>query len=179
VIRSIHENIEIIICLISRQNIMENVFGHIGRVVGSGSEINRFQRILVNVSSGDKPLSYAVLSAAYIKGIDTFIINSNFSSSLTVIPTPKLYYDKIITRTNLRILNSIARAGGIVYGLDRLQQLSGLIKSLLSYHINGQDKTKGLIDLGLVRVESKKYENGTIAIVRLTAVGKLFVTVGK
>jgi hypothetical protein len=40
-------------------------------------------------------------------------------------------------------------------------------------------ETNGLIDLGLVRVESKKYENGTIAIVRLTAVGKLFVTVGK
>jgi hypothetical protein len=34
-------------------------------------------------------------------------------------------------------------------------------------------ETKGLIDLGLVRVESKKYGNGTIAIVRLTAVGKL------
>jgi hypothetical protein len=60
-----------------------------------------------------------------------FIINSNFSSSLTVIPTPNLYYDKIITKTNLRILNSIARAGGIVYGLVRLQQLSGLIKPLI------------------------------------------------
>src|ERR671918_2564770 len=106
-----------------------------------------------------------------------FIINSNFSSSLTVIPTPNLYYAKIITKTNLRILNSIARAGGIVYGLDRLQQLSGLIKPLLNYHIIGRDQR--LIDLGLVRVESKKYENGTIAIVRLTAVGKLFVTVGK
>jgi hypothetical protein len=46
----------------------------------------------------------------------------------------------------------------------------------LSYHINGRNNTKGLIDLGLVWVENKKCENGTIVIVRLTAIGKLFVT---
>jgi hypothetical protein len=39
--------------------------------------------------------------------------------------------------------------------------------------MHGRDNTKGLIDLGLVKIESKRYENGTIAIVRLTAVGKL------
>jgi hypothetical protein len=128
------------------------------------------------VSSGDKSLSYAVLCAAYIKGIETFMLNSNFSNSLAVIPIPKFYYDRIITKTNLRILNSIARAGGVIYGLDRLQQISGLIKPLLSYHINGRGNTKGLIDLGLVWVENKRYKNGTIVIVRLTATGKLFVT---
>ncbi|MGI0042982.1 MAG: hypothetical protein ACRD47_04655 [Nitrososphaeraceae archaeon] len=174
VIRSIDENIEIILCLTPRQNIIENVFGNIGRIVGS--EINRYQRILLNVSSGDKSLSYAVLSAAYIKGIETFMLNSNFSNSLIVIPTTKFYYDRIITKINLRILNSIAGAGGVIYGLDRLQQISGLMKPLLSYHINGRDNTKGLIDLGLVWVENKKHENGTIVIVRLTAIGKLFVT---
>lgn len=174
VIRSIDKNIEVIVCLTPRQNIIENVFGHFGRVVGS--QISRFQRILVNVSSGDKSLSYAVLCAACIKGIESFMLNSNFSNSLAVIPTPKFYYDRIITKTNLRILNSIARAGGVIYGLDRLQQISGLMKPLLSYHINGRDNTKGLIDLGLVWVESKRYKNGTIVIVRLTATGKLFIT---
>jgi hypothetical protein len=176
VIRSFDEKIEVIVYIISRQNIIENVFEYFGRVVGSRSEISRFQRILVNLSSGDKSLSYAVLSAAYIRGIETFMINSNFSNSLVVIPTLKSYYDKVMTKTNLRILNSIARAGDVVYGLDQLQRLSGLIKPLLSYHINGRDNTKGLIDLGLVWVEKKKYENGTIVIVRLTAIGKLFVT---
>jgi len=176
VIRSFDEKIEVIVYIISRQNIIENVFEYFGRVVGSRSEISRFQRILVNLSSGDKSLSYAVLSAAYIRGIETFMINSNFSNSLVVIPTLKSYYDKVMTKTNLRILNSIARAGDVVYGLDQLQRLSGLIKPLLSYHINGRDNTKGLIDLGLVWVEKIKYENGTIVIVRLTAIGKLFVT---
>jgi hypothetical protein len=176
VVRSFDEKIEVIVYIISRQNIIENVFEYFGRVVGSRSEISRFQRILVNLSSGDKSLSYAVLSAAYIKGIETFMLNSNLSNSLAVIPTPKSYYDKVMTKTNLRILNSIARAGDVVYGLDRLQRLSGLIKPLLSYHINGRNNTKGLVDLGLVRVENKRYENGTIAIVRLTAIGKLFVT---
>jgi hypothetical protein len=173
-IRSIDKNIEVIICLAPKHKIIEGAFGYIGKIVGS--EINRFQRILVNISSGDKSLSYAVLCAAYVRGIETFMINSNYSNSLTVIPTPKFYYDRIITKTNLRILNSIARAGGVVYGLDRLQLISGLIKPLLSYHINGRDNTKGLIDLGLVWVENKKYENGTIVIVRLTAIGKLFIT---
>jgi len=64
--------------------------------------------------------------------------------------------------------------GGVVYGL---QQISGLMKSLLSYHLHGRGNTKGLIDLGLVGVESKRNENSCIVIVRLTAIGKLFVTV--
>lgn len=176
VISSINKNIGIIICLISRQNIIESVFGHFSRIVGSKSEISRFQRILLNVSSGDKLLTYTILSAAYIKGIETFMINSNFFDSPAVLPIPRSYYDKIITKTNLRILNSVAKAGGIVYGLDHLQRLSGLVKPLLSYHLHGRNNTKGLIDLGLVCVESRRNENGTIVIVRLTAVGKLFLT---
>jgi hypothetical protein len=177
VISSIDKNIGIIICLISRQNIIESVFGHFSRIVGSRSEISRFQRILLNVSSGDKFLTYAVLSAAYINGIETFMINSNLSDSLVVLPIPRSYYDKIITKTNLRILNSVAKAGGVVYGLDHLQRLSGLVKPLLSYHLHGRNNTKGLIDLGLVWVESRRNENGTIVIVRLTAVGKLFLII--
>lgn len=173
-IRSSDKNIEVSLYFIHESNPIESIFEHIGRIVAF--EKDRLQRILVNISSGDKSLSYAVLSAAYIKGIETFMINSAHPTSLAIIPTPKLYYSKIITNTNLRILNSIARAGGEVYGLDRLQQISGLIKPLLSYHIHGRNNTKGLIDLGLVWIESKKDENGTIVIIRLTAMGKLFVT---
>jgi hypothetical protein len=76
VIRSFDEKIEVIGYIISRQNVIENVFEYFGRIVRSGSEINEFQRILVNVSSGDKSLSYAVLSAAYIKGIDALLHKS-------------------------------------------------------------------------------------------------------
>ena len=173
-LKSSDKNIEVSSYFITKPNTLESVFEYIGRILTI--EKNRFQRILVNVSSGDKSLSYAVLCAAYIKGIEIFMINSNFSNSEAIIPVLKTCYNKVITKTNLRILNSIARAGGVVYGLDQLQRLSGLIKPLLSYHINGRGNTKGLIDLGLVWVENKKYENGTIAIVRLTAIGKLFVT---
>lgn len=175
-ISSVDEKIEVVICLISGQNVIESVFGHIGRAVGSQSHTKRFQRILINVSAGDKSLSYAVLSAAYIKGIETLVINPNISKSLTIRPMPESYYNKIITKADLRILNSVARAGGVVYGLDELQRSSGLIKPLLSYHINGRENTKGLIDLGLIWVENKRIENGTISVVRLTAMGKLFTT---
>src|ERR671918_2922641 len=169
-LKSSDKNIEVSSYFITKPNTLESVFEYIGRILTI--EKNRFQRILVNVSS----LSYAVLCAAYIKGIEIFMINSNFSNSEAIIPVLKTCYNKVITKTNLRILNSIARAGGVVYGLDQLQRLSGLIKPLLSYHINGRGNTKGLIDLGLVWLETKKYENGTVAIVRLTAIGKLFIT---
>lgn len=177
-IKLVDEHIEVVTCKISRHNIIENVFGHVGKMLGSHSERKRLERILINLSAGDKSLSFAVLSAAYIKGIETFVINPTYYAGPTFIPIPKPYYDKIITKTNLRILNSISSAGGVVYGLDQLQRLSGLIKPLLSYHINGRENTKGLIDLGLIWVENKRHGNGTIAIVRLTATGKLFVTDG-
>jgi hypothetical protein len=171
----IDKNIEVSICLITRQNIIGEVFENINNIVIE-CEIRKFQRILVNVSSGDKLLSYAVFSATCIKGIQIFIINSNYVSNPVIIPVLKFPYSKIITKTNLRILNSIASAGSVIYGLDQLQQISGLTKPLLSYHIHGRNNAKGLIDLGSVRVESKKNKNSSIVIVKLTAIGKLFVT---
>jgi hypothetical protein len=174
-IRQIDKNIEVGICLTARENIIGEVFENINNIVIE-CEIRKFLRILVNVSSGDKLLSYAVFSATCIKGIQTFIINSNYISNPVIIPVLKFPYSKIITKTNLRILNSIASAGGVVYGLDQLQQIFGLIKPLLSYHIHGRNNTKGLIDLGLVRVENKKNKNSSIVVVKFTAVGKLFVT---
>jgi hypothetical protein len=170
-IRRIDRNIEVTICMVTRQNIIENVFENINTVVGCA--VRKFQRILINVSSGDKLLSYAVFCAASMKGIETFIINSKYTSNPVFIPVLKFPYCKIITKTNLRILNSIASTGGVVYGLNRLQQISGLTKPLLSYHIHGRNDTKGLIDLGLVTVEAKK--NNSIIIVKLTTIGKLFV----
>jgi hypothetical protein len=158
--------------LTARENIIEGVFENINNIL-IGCDIRKFQRILVNVSSGDKLLSYAVFFCYLYKRHQTFIINSNYTSNPIIIPLLKFPYSKIITKTNLRILNSIASVGGVVYGLDQLQQISGLIKPLLSYHIHGRNNTKGLIDLGLVRVENKKNKNSSIVIVKLTVIGKL------
>lgn len=171
-IRLIDRNIEIIIRLTRKQNVIENVFENISKVVRP--DIKNFQQILINVSSGNKLLSYAVLCAACVIGIKTFIINSKYSSTPVIIPVLKLPYHKIITETDVRILNSIESAGGEVYGLDQLQRISGLVKPLLSYHICARNNTKGLIDLGLVTTEHK--QKSSIVIFKITAIGKLFVT---
>jgi hypothetical protein len=87
-IREIDKNIEVSICLTARENIIGEVFENINNIVIE-CEIRKFQRILVNVSSGDKLLSYAVFSATCIKGIQTFIINSNYISNPVIIPVLK------------------------------------------------------------------------------------------
>jgi hypothetical protein len=91
-LKSSDKNIEVSSYFITKPNTLESVFEYIGRILTI--EKNRFQRILVNVSSGDKSLSYAVLCAAYIKGIEIFMINSNFSNSVAIIPVLKTCYIK-------------------------------------------------------------------------------------
>lgn len=58
-LKSSDKNIEVSSYFITKPNTLESVFEYIGRILTI--EKNRFQRILVNVSSGDKSLSYAVL----------------------------------------------------------------------------------------------------------------------
>ncbi|MHA2070354.1 MAG: hypothetical protein ACW985_01050, partial [Candidatus Thorarchaeota archaeon] len=50
----------------------------------------------------------------------------------------------------------IQDAGGAVKSLKELSEISGYGKPLLSYHINGDDESRGLTELGLVEVEQKR-----------------------
>ena len=63
----------------------------------------------------------------------------------------------------------IQDAGGTIQSLGQLSDLSGYGRPLLSYHIWGDDESRGLVELGLV--EAERGRHGRLKA-HLTVLGK-------
>ncbi len=147
-------------------HVLQEVAGILQREKGN------FDDILFNVSSGDKLLGCAALSAAFINGLKAFAI---VNGEPLLMPVLKFSYDQLVSPTKLDILRSLQKNGGEVDSLETLKDISGYGKPLLSYHIQGAEDSKGLVELGLVEVE--KGTRGK-SITKITTLGRL-LTVGK
>ncbi len=147
-------------------HVLEGVAGILQREKGN------FDEILFNVSSGDKLLGCAALSAAFINGLKAFAI---MNGEPLLLPVLRFSYDQLVSPTKLDILKSLQKNGGEVDSLETLKDISGYGKPLLSYHIQGAEDSKGLVELGLVEVE--KGTRGK-SITKITTLGRL-LTVGK
>jgi hypothetical protein len=162
--------IPITITIVTKENVVRDTMESVNDILNLHAK--EFDQVLLNVSSGDKLIGCAALSAAFINGIQAFGMDDTHTVPL-LMPVLKLSYNEIISEAKIKILKSINTAGGIVESLDQLEQISGYGKPLLSYHVQGAKDSKGLADLGLVEVE--KGDRGKISA-RLTTLGKLLVS---
>ena len=131
--------------------------------------LGAFEDIIVNASSGDKQLGCAALTSAFINGLKTIAVDGD---TPVLLPIIKLSYNEVISETKMNILKSLDRAGGSVSDLTELASLTGYGKPLLSYHVNGGEDSKGLVQLGLVEVE--KYRKGRLRIT-ITPLGHMLL----
>lgn len=162
--------IPITITIVTKENVVRDTMESVNDILNLHAK--EFDQVLLNVSSGDKLIGCAALSAAFINGIQAFGMDDTHTVPL-LMPVLKLSYNEIISEAKIKILKSINTAGGIVESLDQLEQISGYGKPLLSYHVQGAKDSKGLADLGLVEVE--KGDRGKISA-KLTTLGKLLVS---
>jgi hypothetical protein len=160
----------ITINLVTKENVIRDTMERVNEILNL--EGRNFQQVLMNVSSGDKLIGCAALSAAFINGIKAFGMDSTKSVPL-LMPVLKLSYNEIISTAKIKILKSIDGMGGTINSLEELEQASGLGKPLLSYHVQGGKDSKGLANLGLVEVE--RGDRGKM-IINLTTLGKLLVS---
>ncbi len=160
----------ITINLVTKENVIRDTMERVNEILNL--EGRNFQQVLMNVSSGDKLIGCAALSAAFINGIKAFGMDSTKSVPL-LMPVLKLSYNEIVSGAKIKILKAIDSVGGIVDSLDRLEQVAGIGKPLLSYHVQGGKDSKGLADLGLIEVD--RGDRGKI-IINLTTLGKLLVS---
>jgi hypothetical protein len=156
--------------LVTKENVIRDTMERVNEILNL--EGKNFQQVLMNVSSGDKLIGCAALSAAFINGIKAFGMDSTKSVPL-LMPVLKLSYNEIISAAKIKILKTIEGMGGTINSLEELEQASGLGKPLLSYHVQGGKDSKGLASLGLVEVE--RGDRGKM-IINLTTLGKLLVT---
>ncbi len=162
--------IPITITIVTKENIIRDTMERVNEILNLHAK--EFEQVLLNVSSGDKLIGCAALSAAFINGIQAFGMDDTHTVPL-LMPVLKLSYNELISEAKIKILKSINTAGGEIESLDQLEQISGYGKPLLSYHVQGAKDSKGLADLGLVEVE--KGDRGKISA-RLTTLGKLLVS---
>jgi hypothetical protein len=158
------------ITLVTKENVIRDTMERVNEILNLNAK--EFRQVLINVSSGDKLIGCAALSAAFINGIKAFGMDSTHTIPL-LMPVLKLSYNEIISEAKIKILKAIDSAGGEVDSLDQLEQASGYGKPLLSYHVQGSKDSKGLADLGLLEVE--RGDRGKIST-KLTTLGKLLVT---
>lgn len=132
-------------------------------------EAGKYDDTIINVSSGDKMISCAALSAAFVNGIKAIGVENNVCFTLPVL---KFSYAELISESKMNILKVLEEKGGEVQSLNDLSAAGGVDKSLLSYHLRGGRDSKGLEQLGLIEID--RAHQGRL-LIRLTPMGRLML----
>lgn len=144
-------------------NVMEDMFQIFGRI----KKVEGEDSLLVNVATGDMLSSCIALSAAFVNGLKAFAV---MDDQPVLLPVLKFSYYKLISEKKMKILE-------ILYKEDRttFEDLSRKLKMslpLVSYHINGNPESQGLVQLGLV--ETHGGSKGRTEL-QLTMLGRLLI----
>ncbi len=144
------------------ENVMESMFESFGKICS----VYDNDDIIVNVATGDRITTCAALSAAYANGLKAI---GTMGNRTMMMPIMKLSYCNQISGNKMAILKELDGKGWVP-----LNEISGNLSmsvSLLSYHINGNFKYKGLKELRLVEVK----EQNKNLFVKLSDLGRLLL----
>lgn len=146
-------------------NVWEETFQAVSEIKRAEGDDNR---ILVNVSTGDRETRCAATSAAFVNGIKAFGIADN---DIWMLPILKFSYYKQLTEKKMGILKVLFGSPGCCSSLDELSRKTHMSLPLISYHINGNLKSEGLKELGLIETSETK---GKVSV-KLTVMGRMLV----
>ncbi len=127
---------------------------------------NTSNNILVNVSTGSRDMQCAATSAAFVSGLKAFSVDND---NVFMLPVMKFSYYKAIPEKKMSVLKLLKKDRECCASLEELSKKLKMSLPLVSYHINGNAKSEGLIDMGLVSVVEKKGRMN----VNLTPLGNL------
>lgn len=140
----------------------ESVFRAITEIKSSS------ENILINVATGDRDTQCAATSAAFVNGLKAFSIDNG---AVMMLPVLKFSYYKMIPERKLMILKMLRQDKTCCASFEELSRKLNMSLPLVSYHINGNVKSEGLVKMGLTEVMEKK---GRMEIA-LTSLGKLLI----
>lgn len=143
-------------------NILESVFREFADICSAYNNEN----LIVNVATGNHTTTCAALSAAYANGLKAFDVMGDMTIML---PIMKLSYYHELSDNKMEILKSIDENN--FQPITELSKKLNMSISLLSYHINGNTKYKGLKDHRLIDI---KLVNKNLHI-KLSSMGKLLL----
>ncbi len=144
-------------------NIWEKLFETIAEVTADQNP----HQFIVNTSSGDSTTQCAATSASFVNGVKAIAVDG---PNVMVLPILKFSYYKMLTDKKMDLLKALEDES-CCSSLDELSKKAKMSLPLISYHVNGNRKSEGLKDLGVV--ETHEHE-GKISIT-LSTMGKLLL----
>lgn len=144
-----------------------NVWEEMFRKIAEIREIEKDKNILVNTATGDRLTTCAATSAAFVNGLKAFSVDNGMTMLLPVL---KFSYYKMLTEKKMGILKMLSKPDCCI-SLEELSKKTKMSLPLISYHINGNLKSEGLKEMGLVETNEKK---GRIEI-KVSTLGKMLI----
>jgi DNA-binding transcriptional ArsR family regulator len=126
------------------------------------------KEIIINTATGDRSTTCAATSAAFVNGLKAMSVEGN---ETMLLPVLKFSYYRLLSDKKMKILEILAKDKTCCKSLDELGKRSKMSLPLISYHINGNIKSEGLVDLGLVETT----EIGGKTAITLTMLGRLLI----
>jgi hypothetical protein len=128
------------------------------------SKLSRNKKNVIVDCTSNSSMQSAAISAAFVNGLRAFILNKN---EMVFLPTINANYYDIISKQKMKILKIISeRDSGITQ--EELSKKTNMSLPLISYHVNGTPKAKGLKAMGLL----KSTEKAGRVVLELTQTGK-------
>jgi len=152
---------------VSLREIKGNIWEEMFKTVSEIKELEKDRQVIVHVSTGDRDTRCAATSAAYVNGIKAFAVDGD---QAMLLPVLKFSYYKILTDKKLELLRLLNHKD-CCSSLEELSKKSKMSLPLISYHINGNLKSEGLKDLGLIETAEEK---GRVAV-KLSMMGRLLL----
>lgn len=143
-------------------NTWEDTFVRVGEFANSHPHP---ERIVVHVGTGDRNMQCAATSAAFVNGLKAVNGNKNMIFGLPVLRFN--YYNSLNDRKR-KILSALQTSSKT---LSSISEDIGISLSLLSYHVHGNRKSEGLVDMGLVELS----ESDNQTVLSLSSMGRLLL----
>lgn len=144
-----------------------HVFEETFKAISEIAKTEKDKEIMINVSTGDKDTQCAATCGAFVNGLKAFAVSGETIMSLPVL---HFSYYNLLTEKKMDILK-IMHENNDTLSFDDLSKKTKMSLPLISYHVNGNLKSQGLVEMNLV--ESKEIK-GKVNLT-LTSLGKLLV----
>jgi len=144
-------------------NIWEDMFQKIAEI----KALEKDSEIIINTATGDRMSTCAATSAAFVNGLKAFAVDEG---SAMMLPVLKFSYYTLLTDKKMHILKLLSKPDCCA-SLEELGKKTKMSLPLVSYHINGNLKSDGLKEMGLIETTEQK---GRIAV-KLSTLGRLLI----
>jgi DNA-binding transcriptional ArsR family regulator len=144
-------------------DVWEEMFRKIGEITKSEGA----HKVIINTATGDRMTTCAATSGAFVNGVKAFSVEKG---NAMLLPVLKFSYYKLLTNKKMDVLRTLGKPGCCL-SLEELSKRTKMSLPLISYHVNGNLKSEGLKEMGLIETEEMK---GRMEI-RLSVLGKMLM----